>query len=130
MSPYINCSQHHHQHYEYEFEHTPGNSEGQGSLVCLKQQVAKSWISCVPACTLRCFSHVWFFATLWTIAGQAPLSRLSRQEYWRGFPCPSPGIFPTQGLNLCLFTSVSCIGKCVLYDEHHLGSPRHNLATK
>ena len=23
----------------------------------------------------------------------------SRQEYWRGLPFPSPGIFPTQGLN-------------------------------
>jgi len=25
-----------------------------------------------------------------------------RQEYWSGCPCPSPGIFPTQGLNLHL----------------------------
>ena len=23
----------------------------------------------------------------------------SRQEYWSGLPCPSKGIFPTQGLN-------------------------------
>ena len=34
----------------------------------------------------------------------------SRQEYWSGLPLPSPGIFPTQGLNLC-----SCIGRRVLY---------------
>ena len=27
---------------------------------------------------------------------------LSRQEYWSGLPCPSPGIFPTRGVNLCL----------------------------
>ena len=26
----------------------------------------------------------------------------SRQEYWSGLPCPPPGIFPTQGSNLCL----------------------------
>ena len=26
----------------------------------------------------------------------------SRQLYWSGLPCPSPGIFPTQGLNLHL----------------------------
>ena len=33
------------------------------------------------ACVLR---HVWFFATPWTVAGQAPLSLgLLRQEYWR-----------------------------------------------
>ena len=31
------------------------------------------------------FSHVWLFATLWTIAFQAPLSlEFSRQEYWSG----------------------------------------------
>ena len=30
-------------------------------------------------------SHVQLFATLWTLAGQAPLSmRFSRQEYWSG----------------------------------------------
>ena len=43
-------------------------------------------------------------ATPWTIACQAPLSvGFSRQEYWSGLPCPSPGgekgIFLTQGLN-------------------------------
>ena len=30
-------------------------------------------------------------ATLWTVAGQAPLSmEFSRQEYWSEFPFPSP----------------------------------------
>ena len=38
------------------------------------------------------FSSVRLFATLWTVARQAPLSvGFSRQEYWSGFPCPSPG---------------------------------------
>ena len=33
---------------------------------------------------LRHFSHVWLFATPWTIARQAPLAMgFSRQEYWR-----------------------------------------------
>ena len=33
------------------------------------------------------FSRVWFFATLWTVARQAPLSMgFSRQEYWSGLP--------------------------------------------
>ena len=37
-------------------------------------------------------SYVRLFVTLWTIAHQAPLSMgFSRQEYWRGFPCPPPG---------------------------------------
>ena len=30
--------------------------------------------------------------TLWTVAGQAPLSmEFSRQEYWSGLLCPFPG---------------------------------------
>ena len=37
----------------------------------------------------NCFSHVQLFATLWTVASQAPLSMgFSRQEYWSGLPCP------------------------------------------
>ena len=43
------------------------------------------------ACVLSCFSCVWLFATPWTVAHQAPLSMgFSRQEHWRGLPCPSP----------------------------------------
>ena len=44
---------------------------------------------------LSCFSHVRLFATPWTVARQAPLSmEFSRQEYWSGLPCPSPGDHP------------------------------------
>ena len=33
------------------------------------------------------------FATLWTVARQAPLSiGFPRQEYWSGLACPSPGV--------------------------------------
>ena len=43
---------------------------------------------------------VLLFATPWTVAHQAPLSMgFPRQEYWRGLPFPSPGIFPTQSSN-------------------------------
>ena len=43
-------------------------------------------------CMLSHFSRALLFATLWTAAGQAPLSlAFSRQEYWSGLPCPSPG---------------------------------------
>ena len=45
------------------------------------------------------FSHVQFFAILWTVALQAPLSmRFSRQEYWGGLPCPPPGDLPNPGI--------------------------------
>ena len=51
-------------------------------------------------CMLNHCSPVWLFATLWTVARQAPLSMGSfRQEYWGGLPLPSPGIFFTQGSN-------------------------------
>ena len=54
------------------------------------------------ACVLGCFSPVWLFATLWTVAHQAPLFiGFSKQEYWSGLPCPPPGIFLTQESNLC-----------------------------
>ena len=47
------------------------------------------------ACVLRCFSHVPFCATLWTVAFQAPLSMgFSRQEHWRRLLCPPPGDIP------------------------------------
>ena len=36
--------------------------------------------------------------TLWTGAHQAPLSmEFSRQEYWSGLPCPSPGDLSNPG---------------------------------
>ena len=47
----------------------------------------------------RLLSCVRLFATLWTVAGQAPLSiGLSRQEYCCGLPFPSPGDLPNPGI--------------------------------
>ena len=44
------------------------------------------------ACMLCLFSHGQFFATPWAVAHQAPLSMgFSRQVFWHGLPCPSPG---------------------------------------
>ena len=38
-------------------------------------------------------------ATSWIVALQAPLSMgFSRQEYWSGLPCPSPGDLPDPGI--------------------------------
>ena len=45
------------------------------------------------------FSHVQFFATLWTVAHQALLSMgFSRQEYCSGLLCPPPGDLPDPGI--------------------------------
>ena len=46
-------------------------------------------------------SPVQLFATPWTGAHQAPLSRkFSRQEYWSGLPFPSPGDLLNPGIKL------------------------------
>ena len=73
--------------------------------------VLKSWFShllpewgwlcpfslCV--CVLTHFSCTLLFATLWTVACQAPLSMgFSRQESWSGLPCPPPGDLPDSGI--------------------------------
>ena len=49
------------------------------------------------------FSCIQLFATLWIVAHQAPLSMgFSRQEYWTGLPCPSPGGLPNPGIGSSL----------------------------
>ena len=50
-------------------------------------------------CTFSRFSCVQLFATLWTVACQAPLSMgFSRQEHWSGLPCFPPGDLPNPGI--------------------------------
>ena len=52
-----------------------------------------------PYVKVKSLSHVRLFATLWTVAHQAPLSMgFSRQEYWSGLPFPSPGDLPNPGI--------------------------------
>ena len=51
-------------------------------------------------CVRSHFRHVQLFVTLWTENNQAPLSMgFSRQEYWSGLPCPSPGNLPNPESN-------------------------------
>ena len=48
---------------------------------------------------VKSLSRVRLFATLWTVAYQpSPSMGFSRQEYWRGLPCPSPGDLPNPGI--------------------------------
>ena len=48
---------------------------------------------------VRVLSYVQLFATLWTVAPQAPLSiEFSRQEYWSGLPFPYPGDLLNPGI--------------------------------
>ena len=48
---------------------------------------------------MKSLSRVQLFATLWTVAYQAPPSMgFSKQEYWSGLPLPSPGDLPDPGI--------------------------------
>ena len=78
-------------------------------------------------CMVSRFSHVRLFATLWTVAHQTPLSMgSSRQEYWNGLPCPSPGDISNPGIKPSPLY-VSCIGRTVLYHQCYLGIPYNSI---
>ena len=48
---------------------------------------------------MKSLSRFQLFATLWTVAYQAPLSMgFSRQQYWSGLPFPSPEDLPDPGI--------------------------------
>ena len=52
-----------------------------------------------------------FFATLWTVDHQSPLSmEFSRQEYWNGLLCPPPGDLPDPGIKLTSLASTALAG--------------------
>ena len=64
-------------------------------------------------------SRVQFFATLWTVARQPPLSmEFPRQEYWSGLLLPSPGDLPHPGVKP---TSPALAGRRIHY--HWPGKP-------
>ena len=71
----------------------------------------ESYSTCVHACVLSCLSHVQLFATLWTVACQAPLYRgFSRQEYWSGWLCHPPGDPPHTGIKCEFLMSPAMAG--------------------
>ena len=72
------------------------------------------------------FSHVWLFATPWTVAHQTSLSMgFPRQEYWCGFPFPSPGDLPNPGIK-----PTSPALQADSLPLSHLGSPQHSTYNK
>ena len=60
------------------------------------------------------FSHIWLFATPWTVALQAPPSvEFSGHDYWSGLPFPTPRDLPDSGIET--ESSTSPVGRQVLY---------------
>ena len=79
------------------------------------------------SCRLSHFSHAWLFATLWTIAYQAPLSmEFSSQKYWSGFPCPlsvdltNPGVKSTSPALAGGFFTTEPPGKSILQPKFYI----------
>ena len=72
----------------------------------------------VCACVL---SHVWLFATPWTVARQAPLFlEFFKEEYWSRLLFTTLGNLPDPGIKPR--SCVSCISKQILYPWHHLAA--------
>ena len=76
---------------------------------------------CVCVCVCVCaralmralsyLSHVWLFATPWTVAHRVPWSvEFSRQQYWNGLPCPPPGDLPEPGIEPAFLMSPALAG--------------------
>ena len=66
------------------------------------------FLNYICVCVPSHFSHVQLFATLWTVAHQAPLSmEFSSQKYWSGLPFLSPGDLPHPEIEPCV-SYVSC----------------------
>ena len=58
------------------------------------------------------YNYVQLYATLWSIAGQAPLSMgFSQHEYWRGLPFPPPGDIPNPWIKLTSPASPALAGR-------------------
>ena len=63
-------------------------------------------------CVLSRFPRICLFATLWTVAHQAPLSMgFSKKEYWSGLSGPLPGSLSNPGIKSASLTSPALAGR-------------------
>ena len=76
--------------------------------------MGKRWSVCEQALvcvSAQSLSRVRLFATLWTVARQAPLSMgVSGREHWKGLPCPPPGDLPHPEIECTSLTSLVLAG--------------------
>ena len=65
-------------------------------VACPQLRLFSCFFHNVCECMLSCFSRVWLFEALWTIA---PVSMgFFRRKYWSGLPCPPPRDLPDPGI--------------------------------
>ena len=91
-----------------------------------KRSLVRCWWECKlvqplwkTVCEVKSLSHVWLFATPWTVAYQDPQSMgFSRQECWSGLPFPSARDLPDPGIEPGL---LHC--RQMLYHLHYQGNP-------
>ena len=71
-----------------------------------------SRLECMCACMLSRFSHVCLCNTVGcSPPGSFVHGGFSRQEYWRGLPCPSPGDLPKPGMEPMSPSSPVLVGR-------------------
>ena len=77
----------------------------------------------IPGFYVCLLSRFWLFVTPSNVARQAPPSMaFSRQKYWSGLPCLSPGVLPNSAIEPASLTSL-CIDRQILF-RCHLGNPK------
>ena len=87
-----------------------------GALLGTKAFPCPSFLICrkslqPPSLHVQLLNHIQLFATLWTVARQAPLSMgFSRHEYWSGLLFPSPGDLVTPGIEPTSLVSPALAG--------------------
>ena len=84
-------------------------------------EAGEPWLKAPPPqVCVAVLSHVWLFATPWTVACQVPLSMvIPREEYWSLLPFPSPGDLPDPGIE----PGYPPLQQ-ILYHLTHQGSPK------
>ena len=90
-----------------------GKEESFQQIVLRQLSVCVCVCVCVRVRThVQSLSHVRIFATLWMVAGQAPLSvGFFRQEHWSGLPFPPPGDLPHPGMEPMSLMSPASAGR-------------------
>ena len=79
-------------------------------------------------CVLSHSSPVELLTTLWTVAYQALLSMgFSRQEYWNGLSCPSPGNLLDPGIKPIFRISPGLAGRFFTTSATWEASPTHEV---